>query len=173
MAATLKELWPEAPIVFLFRDPLEVLASWETTGGPTTDLARNFFGEGVINPEGQIDIDSTARIIGQICRQAIEDAASIDAFIDYADLDGDGLYAAMAAVGARPKALAEARPRIEVLRQADAKRSGRAFQRDGAIKRAGASEAAREAAERHLAIPFLELRRLRDRGAAFSRQTSA
>lgn len=164
MARVLKELWPETPVVFLFRDPLEVLASWESTGGPTADLARNFFGDEAIGTEGQVDIDSTARIIGRICRQAVEDAPSIDAFIEYEDLAAEGLYAAMVASGARSEAVAEARPRIEILRQADAKRSGRAFEHDSVRKRAGASLLAREAAERHLIVPFNELRRLKQRG---------
>jgi tetratricopeptide (TPR) repeat protein len=163
-------IWPETPIVFMYRDPVEVIYSHLcTAAAPSVWLiVRSFpperFG---MDPSDVLEMsieEYYARILCSLCDSAAEIADSRTILLDYADFGVESVMGICARIGMAPSDLNADRIRDALkLYSKDVRRSN-AFVPDSARKRAGASEHMREMATLY-ALPAVN--RLRAMEAEF------
>jgi hypothetical protein len=160
----IKRIWPRVPGIFMFRDPLEVIASnvdnppeWldlESTPEQSTAVTG-------LEPEAalQLDLDERcARALGRFYEAGAELAATGALLIDYDNLSAAELLRAIEFLGFTPSA--GERDRIVNGSQFYSKDSSgvRKFEPDSSQKRSGATARMREVAELWATKPYLHLR---------------
>lgn len=142
--------FPNAPWLFLFRDPVEVMVSQQRNRGmQTMPLVLPEEVYGIAHPLGVPPEDYIARVLAKGNAAAVEHAALGDGlFVDYADLPGALETRILPHFGIRADASALERARAAAT--SDAKTPGLPFAPDAATKRHEASAAIRTAAATHL-----------------------
>jgi hypothetical protein len=162
-----REAFPGVPWLFLYRDPVEVLASQMHRRGPQTIAGMSPLSlDGVAPEAGEAEEDWCARVLARPCEAAI------------AELGGEGggmalNYAALP--DAVPSAVlghfgmacdAAGRAAMAAAAGRDAKAPASVFAADWEVKRPAADAPIRAAAARHLAWPYRRLEALSARRAA-------
>ena len=157
------QAFPETPWIFLYRDPLEIMASqfrqrgWQTVRG---GIGQDVFG---IAEEGLSEEEYCACVLERTCAPilAATDAAR-GLLINYAALPDAIETEILPHFGIE---LTEtARPGVAAAARRDAKAPNTAFAPDSAAKQRDASEAVRAAVARYLADPYRRLEVLRTGG---------
>ncbi len=89
----IRRIWPDVPWLFVIRHPVEVIvsnlrknANWLKTDGRLEEAAMGLGCE-VSELESMSREEYYAKMIGRICRIAVENAGKNSWFIDYADLN--------------------------------------------------------------------------------------
>lgn len=145
-----RRAFPETPWIFLHRDPVEVLVSHMRQRG--SQMLPQFFPPrffGIDLDDAVPDEDYCARVLGAICNAAAGHAAlGGGLIIDYRDLPG-AVFSKIAPHFGIPVSTAD-RAAMTAVTERDVKAPHQAFAPDGAGKRRDASEAVRQAAQRHL-----------------------
>jgi hypothetical protein len=145
-----RRAFPEVPWVFLYRDPIEVLVSQMRQRGTQMlpqMLPPRFYG---IDDDALVpDAEYCARVLAAICTAAADNAElGGGLMIDYRELPEAVTSRIMPHFGIAAGAAERAAMAAAAAR--DAKAPAREFAADGAAKQREASEAVRQAAERHL-----------------------
>jgi hypothetical protein len=167
--APLQAQLPDVPWLFVYRDPLEVLASHAKEPGRHTVpgmLPETWLGGPL--PAGQplAPIEYAARVLGVICA-AVLPHASADQLVNYSELvsrDGDAPPTALTRriprwFGLDPQAIDRARLDATLLQHA--KRPHESYSDDRAAKRNAATNALRDAADRWIAPHYAALEAIR------------
>jgi len=157
----IRRIWPEVPIVFLYRDPVEVIVSnmrsspeWMQTNihpGAAAAVA------GVnLNEVDEISSEEfCARAVGRFLEEAEKNRSENIKFVNYSQLTPDSLVEAVEFLGATPtNDEADAIRQVSRLYSKDSNRS-RVFQSDSESKKASASEHILRMAEKW-ALPYYE-----------------
>ena len=145
-----RRAFPETPWIFLHRDPVEVLVSHMRQRG--SQMLPQFFPPrffGIDLDDAVPDEDYCARVLGAICNAAADHAAiGGGLMIDYRDLPGAVFSAILPHFGVTVSPAERAA--MEAVTERDVKAPHQGFAPDGEAKRREASDAVRQAAERHL-----------------------
>jgi hypothetical protein len=170
--APLQAHLPGVPWLFVYRDPLEVLASHAKEPGRHTVpgmLPETWLGGPL--PAGQplAPIEYAARVLGVICA-AVLPHASADHLVNYSELvsrDGDAPPTALTRripswFGLDPDAVDRAR--LDATLPQHAKRPHEAYSDDRAAKRSAATSVLRDAADRWIAPHYAALEAIRGNG---------
>lgn len=172
-------LWPEAPWLFLYRDPVEVIVSNLRADAAWVRVEENPREAAVLNGAG-VEASAAmgreehcARVVGRCCAAAAGALDKRAMLVNYSELDAERLTEIADFFGVEPtKAEREEIRRVSGLYSKDPS-FGRAFSADSDSKRAEATEAVREAAARWAAEPYEMLERLRRERAAAPRPPAA
>lgn len=155
-----EQAFPGVPWVFLFRHPLEVLASNLALRAASTIPGTSIHGVAGVDPIAALDMPDEqylALISQQHMRAALTQRENPRAlFVDYVDLPQLALPAILAHFGMALDAMDIASMLAKAGR--DAKRPARAFVPDAGRKREAASPLARQLAETELMPLYQELR---------------
>jgi len=152
-----RRAFPGVPWIFLYRDPIEVVASLRLT--PSVQMMAHVpHHHGIHADAGASPEDHISAVVAQICSAAADLAGEGGMLINYADLPA-AIGPIMAHFGLAPGEEARA-AMMETVRR-DAKSPWRDYVADSEAKQRDASPAVRSAAERHLAEPWRRLEALR------------
>jgi hypothetical protein len=167
MLPLIRQALPDVPWIFLYRDPLEVLASLDRLrprqmlpGGIDTRLLGF-----VADPAMSLDRHA-ALVLAQFCRAAIEHHGSGGLLIEYRELP-EAVCTRMLD-HFRLSCAAEELDRMREAARFNAKHPGQRYQDDSEEKRRAASDEMRELAENHLAPLYARLEALRSGDSASS-----
>lgn len=153
----LRELFPQTPWIFLYRDPVEVLVT--QAHRPALELVPGGLPAGLLGPEAATlcGVEHTAHVIGRIAEAALAAlAAGSGLAIDYRELPGTVEATILPHFAVLPND--ESRARMARVARADAKRPQQPFTDDSAAKQAEASAELRAIAERYVGPAFRQLR---------------
>jgi hypothetical protein len=151
----LRELFPQTPWVFLYRDPVEVLVSQLRM--PSPELLSGIAPSEAI--EGMATARAMAMLIGRFAEAALAAfPAGGGIVVDYRDLPAAVETAILPHFGIAPDD--EARQRMALAATLDVKRAGQHFMPDSALKQDEASIALREVAEEYINPAFRRLQTL-------------
>lgn len=156
----LRAAFPSTPWLFLYRDPLEVAVSHLRRLGAHAvpgALPPELFGIAREELASLSLEDYVARVVGSLLAAAADVDPAGGRFVDYADLPAFALEELPAHFGLDLDEGELAAMRAAATR--DAKNPALPFEPDGAEKRAGATEAAREAVERWARPHYERMRR--------------
>jgi hypothetical protein len=160
----LRAAFPDAPWIFLHRDPREVLISHERIPGAQTLPGPHAALVGIDEPDARPGLDFTARVLAATCHKAADHAAlGGGLFLDYAELPQAFLTRILPHFGIVPDATDHAAITAALAR--DAKAPAKPFDPHERAPRESASAAVIAASERHLA-PAVERLRAMDRHIA-------
>jgi hypothetical protein len=156
--------FPDTPWIFLFRDPVEVMASQMTMRG--SQAVPGGLPDAVFAIDDALDLapeDYVARVLARITQAAIDHAdIGGGVFVDYADLPDAVEKHILPHFGFEPDTDAIAAARAAA--QWDAKSPSLTFEPDAEKKRRGAGERVLAATAAHLAAPHRQLMALAERG---------
>ena len=147
----LRAAFPDTPWVFLFRDPVEVMASQMRSRGSQTIPGQGYdLIYSIPDPLSHREEDYIAMVLARICSAAVEHAdLGRGMFVDYADLPEAVETRILPHFGIAPDGEAVAAMRAASAR--DAKRPYQEFAADGDEKRREASDRVHQAVDTHLA----------------------
>lgn len=152
-----RRAFPDVRWIFLYRDPVEVVASLRLT--PSVQMMAHVpHHHGIHTEAGASTEDHIASVVARICDAAADMAGEGGLLIEYSELPG-AIGAILAHFGLAPDE--EARSAMMETAGQDAKHPWRDHVADSEAKQRGASMAVRDAAERHLAEPWRRLEALR------------
>ncbi|MBA4766787.1 MAG: aspartyl beta-hydroxylase [Porphyrobacter sp.] len=158
----LRAAFPEAPWIFLYRDPVEVLMSHERMPGGQTLPGPHAALVGVVDPAAHPDLDFAARVLAAICHRAADHGGiGGGMLVDYAELPEALLTRILPHFGIVPE-LADSQA-IEAALRRDAKQPRKSFDPQERPPRQRASAAVIAASDRHLASAVARLRALAPR----------
>jgi hypothetical protein len=147
-----RRAFPSVPWIFVYRDPLEVLASHAAEPAEWTDrgfLQAERFGFDAAQIPPAALAEYRAHLLAGILRRAVEDSGELEGcLVNYSQLPDCGWTTLPRMFGLDPSAR-EIAAMQEVATQ-DAKRSAFAFAPDAERKRAGATQALHALSEAHL-----------------------
>lgn len=160
----IRQAWPEVPLLFLYRDPVELLVSHLRR--PAQYMIPGLMGLDLLGlpPEAVFEIppdEYCARMLGALLAQAFHHCADSQLLlVNYTEFP-NALFGAIAQHFALEPELAE-RPAVQEALRRDAKNPGQVFIADSTTKQSAATPAVRELAERWIAPHYrqLEARRL-------------
>ncbi|HYA18572.1 MAG TPA: hypothetical protein VEF06_13965 [Bryobacteraceae bacterium] len=162
-----RQAYPDVPWIFVYRDPVEVLASH--MNDPSAAMMRGVIGRGGLDlPAGEVlamtDAEYRARVLARLCETAVHELRQSGLPLNYVQLP-DGVWGEVAAhFGIR---LAEAEiGAMKTVAQFHAKHPKSRFQPDEECKRSGIAPEARKAAERLVRPLYNDLETLRLRRSA-------
>jgi hypothetical protein len=156
-----RRAFPRTPWVFLYRNPLEVMASQMRARGP--ELAPGLFAPAMLgfDPSCAADEDDyAALVLARICEAAAGAVDDGGLLVDYAQLPDAVFDRILPHFGVDPEPAARAA--MTAAARLDVKRNGAVFVADGACKRAELSEAVRAIVARRLDPVHARLDRLRE-----------
>lgn len=161
----LRAAFPEVPWIFLYRDPVEVLASHERMLGAQTMPGAEAALVGVIDPLALPGIEFAARVLAAVCASIAEQfpVTAGGLLVDYASLPAALFNRILPHFGIVPDDQEIAA--IGRVLGRNAKSPSQQFEPPGQPVRSTASEQVRAASARHLA-PVVERLRALDRQAA-------
>lgn len=160
----IRSVWPLVPIIFLTRDPLEVMVSnlnrppgWIKAWKNANQAASLFGWSG--NTDSLSQEEFLARSFGSICQAAQEHLGSPSLVLDYQDLTcHDGWYQVLKFLGCiAPDTAAQARLAAVLQTNAKARYANQSFRPDAQDKRSQASSLVYEAANRWAYPPLRAL----------------
>jgi hypothetical protein len=160
----IRAAFPETPWLFLYRDPVEILVSQLSHRGAHMvpgALPPDLFG---LEPDSVVTMASEeycARVLGAICEAALDGEDERAMFVEYRELP-DVVVGPIAELFGLEITPAERRAALAAARL-DAKNPVLPFEDDSAEKRALATAAVREAAERWVGEPYRRLEEARRR----------
>lgn len=158
----LRAAFPEAPWIFLYRDPVEVLMSHERMPGGQTLPGPHAALVGITDPAALPGLDFAARVLAATCHSAADHAGiGGGLLIDYAELSEAFLTRILPHFGIVPDA-ADRQCIADALRR-DAKQPRQPFDPNERPPRERASAAVIAASEQHLAPAVARLRKLATR----------
>jgi hypothetical protein len=152
-----RRAFASVPWIFLYRDPVEVVASLKLTPSVQV-MAHVAHHHGIHAEAGATTEDHIARVVAGICAAAADLAGDCGLLVNYRELPG-AIGPILAHFGI-PHGPAEAAKLKEVARR-DAKSPWRDHVADSEAKQRTASPDLRAAVERHLAGPYRRLETLR------------
>jgi len=156
-----RQAFPAVPWIFVYRDPVEVMASQMRMRGMQT--VQGMIPASIYGLEEDFDAPAElwcARVLGRICETAAERFAQGGGLlVNHADLPGAAWPAIADHFGiARGEAMRES---VMAVGRRDAKAPATAYADDRDGKRSEATDAVRTAVARHLAEPYRRLEALR------------
>ena len=152
-----RRAFPGVPWTFVYRDPVEVVASLRLT--PSVQMMAHVPHHHGIQAETDVTMeDHIARVVARICESAADSAAEGGLLVNYRELP-EAIDPIMSHFGI--EASDSARAAMLETAKRDAKSPWRDHVADSDAKQRDASPAVRAAAERHLAQPFRRLEALR------------
>jgi Flp pilus assembly protein TadD len=159
----LKELWPDVPCVFMYRDPLEVVASNVEKLPPwyTTPLPPEFFGLNAAETAAMSAEEYISRVVGLTCKAAAQSFDARTLLLNYQDFNADGMRQVFRFFGIADSEIDESRLRASLKIYAKDAEAKTTFVPDGDAKRHSASPLVHEMVLKYAAEPYAELERLR------------
>lgn len=156
----LRAAFPDTPWIFLYRDPVEVLASHHTLGGAQAMPGPEAALVGIDDPGALPGVDFAARVLAAICHTVADRFGDIGGglLVDYASLPGALADRILPHFGIAPDP--EQRGAIESVLARDAKQPQRNFDPAERPPRSAAPAEVLAASERHLAPAVERLRAL-------------
>ena len=159
----LRQAFPETPWIFLYRDPIEIMASQFRQRGFQTirgGIGQSVFG---ITDEGLSEEEYCACVLERTCAPILDAAdAARELLVNYSELPGAVETAILPHFGIVPDAAARTALAASAARDAKAPRT--AFAPDSEDKRREASDAVRAAVAKYLDAPYRRLEMLRTGG---------
>jgi hypothetical protein len=160
-------LWPEVPWLFLYRDPVEIIVSNLKADAAWVRVDESPREAALLNgagPEASASMgreEHCARVVGRCCAAAAGALDERALLVNYEELSAERLVEIVGFFGIEPSAAErEEIRRVSGLYSKDPS-FGRAFSADSDTKRAAATGAVREAAERWAGESYRLLERLR------------
>lgn len=164
----IRQAWPDVPLLFLYRDPVELLVSHLRR--PAQYMIPGLLGLDLLDLplEAVIGMPANeycARMLGALLEKAVAHSADTRLLLVNYNALPHALFAQVAPHFALLPGLAE-RPAVQEALRRDAKNPGHVFVTDSAAKQQEASSAVRELAERWIMPHYRALERLRQQAAA-------
>ncbi|WP_152223147.1 sulfotransferase family protein [Pseudomonas sp. SCB32] len=162
-APLLAALYPQVPRIFLYRDPLEIVVSQLRQPGMHRVpglLGPSALDQRLPGAQGMTPLEYSCRMIGEIFQGGLELCRRHGGIaLNYSELPG-ALWARLASLlGVED----EDRAPLQAVAAFDAKQPSMTFSADGQAKRESAGEDVRQAVERWVRAPYLELESLRQK----------